>query len=174
MWLEPELPLPWGRYEWPHCKQEVFLPLERLPLAPFTSSLVAVIILFLATPVACCVYWGQLHHRPPGQLLLYSHYTGSREQRRGFGCVCTGACVHVSVKLHMWLRLFLYLSVSNQHLCPSFSVFTDQNECEEFGSSVCGTWRCINTIGSYQCFMGCQPALEGEGNTDCGKWLNCI
>ncbi|XP_069008172.1 latent-transforming growth factor beta-binding protein 2-like isoform X2 [Embiotoca jacksoni] len=43
----------------------------------------------------------------------------------------------------------------------------DQNECKEFGSSVCGTWRCENTIGSYRCFMRCQPGLEGELNTDC-------
>ncbi|XP_077394293.1 latent-transforming growth factor beta-binding protein 2-like isoform X2 [Festucalex cinctus] len=43
----------------------------------------------------------------------------------------------------------------------------DQNECKEFGSSVCGTWRCENTIGSYRCFMGCQPGLEGEHATDC-------
>ncbi|KAL7380810.1 hypothetical protein ABVT39_024441 [Epinephelus coioides] len=43
----------------------------------------------------------------------------------------------------------------------------DQNECKEYGSSVCGTWRCENTIGSYRCFMGCQPGLEGEDATDC-------
>ncbi|XP_023273034.1 latent-transforming growth factor beta-binding protein 2 [Seriola lalandi dorsalis] len=43
----------------------------------------------------------------------------------------------------------------------------DQDECKEFGGSVCGTWRCENTIGSYRCFMGCQPGLEGEDTTDC-------
>ncbi|CDQ68065.1 unnamed protein product [Oncorhynchus mykiss] len=43
----------------------------------------------------------------------------------------------------------------------------DQNECKEFGSSVCGTWRCENTIGSYRCFMGCQPGLYGQDNPDC-------
>ncbi|XP_030574575.1 latent-transforming growth factor beta-binding protein 2 [Archocentrus centrarchus] len=43
----------------------------------------------------------------------------------------------------------------------------DQNECKEFGSSVCGTWRCENTIGSYRCFAGCQPGQEGELATDC-------
>ncbi|XP_068577904.1 latent-transforming growth factor beta-binding protein 2-like [Cebidichthys violaceus] len=43
----------------------------------------------------------------------------------------------------------------------------DQNECKDFGSSVCGTWRCENTIGSYRCFMGCQPGLEGEDATGC-------
>ncbi|KAM6917617.1 latent-transforming growth factor beta-binding protein 2-like [Lycodopsis pacificus] len=43
----------------------------------------------------------------------------------------------------------------------------DQNECKDFGSSVCGTWRCENTIGSYRCFMGCQPGLEGGDATDC-------
>ncbi|XP_037343428.2 latent-transforming growth factor beta-binding protein 2-like [Pungitius pungitius] len=43
----------------------------------------------------------------------------------------------------------------------------DQNECKDFGSSVCGTWRCENTIGSYRCFVGCQPGLEGGDATDC-------
>ncbi|XP_074547850.1 latent-transforming growth factor beta-binding protein 2-like [Halichoeres trimaculatus] len=43
----------------------------------------------------------------------------------------------------------------------------DQNECKDFGSSVCGTWHCENTIGSYRCFMGCQPGLKGGDNTDC-------
>ncbi|KAM4625043.1 latent-transforming growth factor beta-binding protein 2-like [Polymixia lowei] len=43
----------------------------------------------------------------------------------------------------------------------------DRNECKEFGSSVCGTWRCENTIGSYRCFMGCQPGLDGDENGNC-------
>ncbi|KAM8914977.1 latent-transforming growth factor beta-binding protein 2-like isoform 2-T2 [Spinachia spinachia] len=43
----------------------------------------------------------------------------------------------------------------------------DQNECKDFGGSVCGTWRCENTIGSYRCFMGCRPGLQGEDATDC-------
>lgn len=51
-------------------------------------------------------------------------------------------------------------------------VCTDQNECADFGSAVCDTRRCENTIGSYRCFMGCQPGLEGEDNADCGEWLN--
>lgn len=91
------------------------------PFSSFTSSLVAVIIFFLAILVACCVYWGQLHHRPSGQLLLHSHYTGSKGAEEGISvCVWVGACgcacVCVSVWLHMWLRLCLCLSVTNQHL----------------------------------------------------------
>uniref|UniRef100_A0A8C8CQ83 Latent-transforming growth factor beta-binding protein 1 n=1 Tax=Oncorhynchus tshawytscha TaxID=74940 RepID=A0A8C8CQ83_ONCTS len=43
----------------------------------------------------------------------------------------------------------------------------DQNECKEYGSSVCGIWLCENTIGSYRCFMGCQPGLYGQDNPDC-------
>ncbi|XP_072221124.1 latent-transforming growth factor beta-binding protein 2-like isoform X2 [Leuresthes tenuis] len=43
----------------------------------------------------------------------------------------------------------------------------DQDECKEFGSSVCGTWRCENTIGSYRCFMQCQPgSIEGDCDID--------
>lgn len=63
------------------------------------------------------------------------------------GCACASVC---------------------QLLTISLSLCTDQNECKDFGSSVCGTWRCENTIGSYRCFMGCQPGLEGEDATDCG------
>ncbi|KAL0969139.1 hypothetical protein UPYG_G00223040 [Umbra pygmaea] len=43
----------------------------------------------------------------------------------------------------------------------------DEDECKEFGASVCGTWRCENTIGSYRCFMGCQPGLFGRDNSTC-------
>ncbi|XP_015249579.1 PREDICTED: latent-transforming growth factor beta-binding protein 2 isoform X1 [Cyprinodon variegatus] len=43
----------------------------------------------------------------------------------------------------------------------------DQDECKELGSSVCGTWSCENTIGSYRCFMQCQPGmLDGECDID--------
>uniref|UniRef100_A0A8C5E213 Latent-transforming growth factor beta-binding protein 2 n=1 Tax=Gouania willdenowi TaxID=441366 RepID=A0A8C5E213_GOUWI len=42
----------------------------------------------------------------------------------------------------------------------------DQNECKDFEGSVCGTWRCENTIGSYRCFMGCEPGLEGTTDID--------
>ncbi|XP_023139134.2 latent-transforming growth factor beta-binding protein 2 isoform X2 [Amphiprion ocellaris] len=48
----------------------------------------------------------------------------------------------------------------------------DQNECKEFGSSVCGTWRCENTIGSYRCFMGCQPGQEGTADCDIDECHN--
>uniref|UniRef100_A0A3P9IX91 Latent-transforming growth factor beta-binding protein 1 n=1 Tax=Oryzias latipes TaxID=8090 RepID=A0A3P9IX91_ORYLA len=51
-----------------------------------------------------------------------------------------------------------------------FSVDTadcdDQDECKEFGSSVCGAWRCQNTIGSYSCQSG---ILE----EDWGDEINC-
>uniref|UniRef100_A0A8C6MKY7 Latent-transforming growth factor beta-binding protein 1 n=1 Tax=Nothobranchius furzeri TaxID=105023 RepID=A0A8C6MKY7_NOTFU len=39
----------------------------------------------------------------------------------------------------------------------------DQDECKDFGSSGCGSWRCENTIGSYRCFMQCQPGSLEEG-----------
>lgn len=43
----------------------------------------------------------------------------------------------------------------------------DQDECKEFGSKVCGTWRCENTIGSYRCFKECQPdSLGGDCDID--------
>lgn len=93
------------------------------PFSSFTSSLVAVIILLLAISVPCCVYWGQLHHRPPSQFPLYNHYTGAEEQWREYKCVClflgpsTG--LHVSMSMYdcvcgcVHAEAFL---VSNPHL----------------------------------------------------------
>ncbi|KPP70786.1 latent-transforming growth factor beta-binding protein 2-like, partial [Scleropages formosus] len=46
-------------------------------------------------------------------------------------------------------------------------VSIDMDECKEYGSSVCGTWRCENTLGSYRCFMGCQPGFYDQENGDC-------
>ncbi|XP_019344239.1 latent-transforming growth factor beta-binding protein 2 isoform X6 [Alligator mississippiensis] len=43
----------------------------------------------------------------------------------------------------------------------------DVNECEEYGESVCGTWRCQNTLGSYRCIMGCQPGFHRIPEGDC-------
>lgn len=73
---------------------------------------------------------------------------------------CTCGCLRASV-CQLLTNICLFLCA-------------DQNECKEFGSSVCGTWRCENTIGSYRCFMGCQPGLEGEDATDCGEWSNRV
>ncbi|XP_067469468.1 latent-transforming growth factor beta-binding protein 2-like isoform X3 [Thunnus thynnus] len=62
---------------------------------------------------------------------------------------------------------FLCLCASGFKFNADTADCEDQNECMEFGSSVCGTWRCENTIGSYRCFRDCQPGLEGEDTTDC-------
>lgn len=87
----------------------------------------------------------------------------TEERLREYKCVC------VSVHMAAFAPLLVFLTTS----APlSVDVSTDQNECKDFGSAVCGTWRCENTIGSYRCFMGCQPGLEGEDNTDCGEWSN--
>uniref|UniRef100_A0A8C7Y609 Latent-transforming growth factor beta-binding protein 2 n=1 Tax=Oryzias sinensis TaxID=183150 RepID=A0A8C7Y609_9TELE len=61
-----------------------------------------------------------------------------------------------------------------------FSVDTadcdDQDECKEFGSSVCGAWRCQNTIGSYSCLsiLNCGHLLLCFPITDkCDSEINC-
>lgn len=140
------------------------------PFSSFTSSLVAVIILLLAIPVSLL---RQLHHRPPGQFLLYSHYTGNRRAVEGMRA-CVRAGLHVSMSMYDCTRGCVSASACQllTHICFSLSYCTDQNECKEFGNSVCGTWHCENTIGSYRCFMGCQPGLQGEDTTGCGEWSN--
>uniref|UniRef100_A0A6Q2ZMK9 Latent transforming growth factor beta binding protein 2 n=1 Tax=Esox lucius TaxID=8010 RepID=A0A6Q2ZMK9_ESOLU len=62
---------------------------------------------------------------------------------------------------------YLCLCEAGFKYSPDTADCEDQNECKEFGSSVCGTWRCENTVGSYRCFMGCQPGLFGEDNPNC-------
>ncbi|KAL2076502.1 hypothetical protein ACEWY4_027902 [Coilia grayii] len=47
----------------------------------------------------------------------------------------------------------------------------DLDECKEYGSDVCGTWHCENTMGSYHCFMGCQPGEE-MGDCDIDECVN--
>lgn len=69
-------------------------------------------------------------------------------------------------------RLCTSTCFTGASLCLFVYIYTDKDECKEFGSVICGTWRCENTIGSYRCIMGCQPGLEGEDNADCGEWLN--
>ncbi|CAL8286351.1 unnamed protein product [Lota lota] len=54
---------------------------------------------------------------------------------------------------------------------PAISDCEDQDECEEFGRSACGIWRCENLIGSYRCFMGCEPGMDGE-DCDAGECAN--
>uniref|UniRef100_A0A3B5QAB5 Latent-transforming growth factor beta-binding protein 2 n=2 Tax=Xiphophorus maculatus TaxID=8083 RepID=A0A3B5QAB5_XIPMA len=68
------------------------------------------------------------------------------------------------------------LNTDGSFLClcePGFKYNTDsadcedQDECKEFGSLLCGTWTCKNTIGSYKCFMQCQPdMLSGDCDID--------
>lgn len=56
--------------------------------------------------------------------------------------------------------------------CKLMSLLADQNECTDFESSPCGTWRCENTIGSYRCFQGCQPGVHRDDAIDCGELVN--
>ncbi|XP_051833562.1 latent-transforming growth factor beta-binding protein 2 [Antechinus flavipes] len=43
----------------------------------------------------------------------------------------------------------------------------DVDECKDFGDTVCGTWRCENSPGSYRCIMGCQPGFHMTPTEDC-------
>ncbi|XP_064809909.1 latent-transforming growth factor beta-binding protein 2-like isoform X1 [Oncorhynchus masou masou] len=97
--------------------------------------------------------------------------TGTTGTTDGIGCQDVDECSKDGVCSHGQC-----LNTDGSYICLcetgfKYSVDTadceDQNECKEFGSSVCGTWRCENTIGSYRCFMGCQPGLYGQDNPDC-------
>ncbi|XP_072481777.1 latent-transforming growth factor beta-binding protein 2 isoform X2 [Notamacropus eugenii] len=43
----------------------------------------------------------------------------------------------------------------------------DVDECKDYGDTVCGTWRCENSPGSYRCILGCQPGFHMTPTGDC-------
>ncbi|XP_064427424.1 latent-transforming growth factor beta-binding protein 2 isoform X3 [Mirounga angustirostris] len=43
----------------------------------------------------------------------------------------------------------------------------DVDECEDYGDSACGAWRCENSPGSYRCVLGCQPGFHMAPAGDC-------
>ncbi|XP_067844782.1 latent-transforming growth factor beta-binding protein 1 isoform X3 [Heptranchias perlo] len=49
-------------------------------------------------------------------------------------------------------------------LSPTSETCIDIDECKEY-SSICGSWRCENAVGSYKCFVDCPPghSLEPAG-----------
>ena len=52
-------------------------------------------------------------------------------------------------------------------LSPLMTLGTDTDECEDFGDSACGAWRCENSPGSYRCVPGCQPGYHVAPTGDC-------
>ncbi|KAM6961294.1 latent-transforming growth factor beta-binding protein 2-like [Aplochiton taeniatus] len=91
----------------------------------------------------------------------------------GTGCQDVDECSKDSVCPHGQC-----LNTDGAYLClceagfkfnPDTADCEDQDECKEFGSSICGTWRCENTIGSYRCIMGCQPGMGSQDKGDCGE-----
>ncbi|KAM6202656.1 latent-transforming growth factor beta-binding protein 2 [Rhynchocyon petersi] len=50
---------------------------------------------------------------------------------------------------------------------PENGECVDIDECGDYGSSVCGTWRCENSPGSFRCVLGCQPGFHMTPTGDC-------
>uniref|UniRef100_A0A8C7BNQ4 Latent-transforming growth factor beta-binding protein 2 n=1 Tax=Neovison vison TaxID=452646 RepID=A0A8C7BNQ4_NEOVI len=50
---------------------------------------------------------------------------------------------------------------------PESGDCVDIDECEDYGDSVCGAWRCENSLGSYRCVLGCQPGFHMAPTGDC-------
>ncbi|XP_038630226.1 latent-transforming growth factor beta-binding protein 2-like [Scyliorhinus canicula] len=57
---------------------------------------------------------------------------------------------------------------------PEAEQCIDIDECSLYGSSVCGTWKCENTVGSYQCIVGCQPGFQRTAIGECIDIDECI
>uniref|UniRef100_A0A8C4JUX0 LTBP4 protein n=1 Tax=Dromaius novaehollandiae TaxID=8790 RepID=A0A8C4JUX0_DRONO len=47
-------------------------------------------------------------------------------------------------------------------LCPA-----DVDECQEYGTVLCGAQRCENIPGSYRCVADCQPGYQAGAGGDC-------
>lgn len=92
------------------------------PFSSFTSSLVAVIILFLAIPPLPAAFTEDSYTTG---LLADSCFTaitpGAEELWWEYEFACGGA--RICAWLHMWLRLRLCLSVTDKHLSLSCSFF---------------------------------------------------
>uniref|UniRef100_H3BHF5 Latent-transforming growth factor beta-binding protein 2 n=1 Tax=Latimeria chalumnae TaxID=7897 RepID=H3BHF5_LATCH len=43
----------------------------------------------------------------------------------------------------------------------------DIDECAEYSGTVCGSWICENTVGSYQCIGRCQPGFQSNPLGEC-------
>lgn len=56
---------------------------------------------------------------------------------------------------------------SDLFLSPLLALGPDIDECEDYGDSVCGAWRCENSPGSYRCVLGCQPGFHMAPTGDC-------
>ncbi|XP_068948321.1 latent-transforming growth factor beta-binding protein 2 [Petaurus breviceps papuanus] len=50
---------------------------------------------------------------------------------------------------------------------PENGECVDIDECKDYGDTVCGTWRCENSPGSYRCILGCQPGFHMTPTGDC-------
>ncbi|XP_078090470.1 latent-transforming growth factor beta-binding protein 2-like isoform X2 [Mustelus asterias] len=57
---------------------------------------------------------------------------------------------------------------------PEAEQCIDIDECSLYGSSVCGIWKCENTVGSYQCIVGCQPGFQRTAIGECIDIDECM
>ncbi|XP_067894762.1 latent-transforming growth factor beta-binding protein 2-like isoform X2 [Heterodontus francisci] len=57
---------------------------------------------------------------------------------------------------------------------PEAEQCIDIDECSLYGSSVCGIWKCENTVGSYQCIVGCQPGFQRTAIGECIDINECM
>ncbi|XP_051869024.1 latent-transforming growth factor beta-binding protein 2-like [Pristis pectinata] len=57
---------------------------------------------------------------------------------------------------------------------PEAEQCIDIDECSLYASSLCGIWKCENTIGSYQCIMECQPGFQRTAIGECIDVDECV
>ncbi|XP_062900141.1 latent-transforming growth factor beta-binding protein 2-like isoform X1 [Mobula hypostoma] len=57
---------------------------------------------------------------------------------------------------------------------PEAEQCIDIDECSLYAGSLCGIWKCENTIGSYQCIMGCQPGFQRTAIGECIDIDECV
>ncbi|XP_018580545.2 latent-transforming growth factor beta-binding protein 1 isoform X3 [Scleropages formosus] len=62
----------------------------------------------------------------------------------------SGSCINTDGSFHCRCDRGYRLQADNE-------TCLDVDECEMFGQSICGAWRCENTIGSYRCIVECPP-----------------
>lgn len=50
---------------------------------------------------------------------------------------------------------------------PLLHSLADVDECQEYGSAICGAQRCENTPGSYRCTPACDPGYQPTPGGGC-------
>ncbi|TSR87315.1 Latent-transforming growth factor beta-binding protein 4 [Bagarius yarrelli] len=81
-------------------------------------------------------------------------------------CFPRGECVNTDGS-------YMCVCAQGYHTSANGTLCIDVNECVDSGGSVCGSQRCENTIGSFRCFITCEPGYSLTATGECVDINEC-